>query len=277
MLGVLSEFLAGIPSLAFIEIRWLDLLDIVLVALLIYQLYDLVKGTVAIKILIGIASIYLFWKLVEVFQMEMLSEILGQFIGVGVIALLIVFQQELRRFLLLIGDTDLFKGRKRFGFLRNLVGQEKRENKTDVQEIVNACKKMSETRTGALMVIAKKSDPTLFSYSGEKIDAKLSSRLLECIFFKNSPLHDGAVIIVNDRIRSARCILPVSKNVGFPSELGMRHRSALGIAESSDAVAIAVSEETGRIALARDRYLMTELSLNDLRRILDRELTRPSL
>ncbi|MFB6258967.1 MAG: diadenylate cyclase CdaA [Flavobacteriales bacterium] len=272
----MSELLAGIPLSAFLEIRWLDVLDIILVALLIYQLYDLVKGTVAIKILIGIVSIYLFWKLVQAFQMQMLSEILGQFIGVGVIALLIVFQQELRRFLLLIGDTDLFKGRRRFGFLRNLMGEE-RENKTDVQEIVNACKKMSETRTGALIVIAKKSDPSLFSYSGEKIDAKLSSRLLESIFFKNSPLHDGAVIVVNDRIRSARCILPVSKNVGFPSELGMRHRSALGIAESSDAVAIAVSEETGHIALAKDRYLMTELSLNDLRRILDRELRTPSL
>ncbi len=276
MLGVLNDLLAGTSFLAFIDIRWLDLLDIFLVALLIYQIYDLVKGTVAIKILIGIVSIYLFWKLVEAFQMEMLSEILGQFIGVGVIALLIVFQQELRRFLLIIGDTDILKGRRRFGFLRNLLGQE-RENKTDVQEVVNACKKMSESRTGALIVIAKKSDPTLFSYSGEKIDAKLSSRLLESIFFKNSPLHDGAVIIVNDRIRSARCVLPVSKNVDFPSELGMRHRSALGISESSDAIAIAVSEETGKIALAKDRYLMTDLSLNDLRNILDRELAQPSI
>lgn len=266
-----------LPSLlAFLDIRWLDLLDIFLVAILIYQLYDLVKGTVAIKILIGIVSIYLIWKLVQAFQMEMLSEILGQFIGVGVIALLIVFQQELRRFLLLIGDTDLFQGKRRSGLLRKLMGQE-RENKTDLQEVVNACKKLSETRTGALIVIAKKSDPTLFSYSGEKIDAKLSSRLLESIFFKNSPLHDGAVIIVNDRIKAARCVLPVSKNARFPSELGMRHRSALGISESSDALAIAVSEETGKIALARDRYLMTDLGLTELRKVLERELKRPSL
>ncbi len=255
----------------FINIRWLDILDIVLVAFLIYQLYNLVRGTVAIKILIGIISIYLLWKLVEAFQMQMLGEILGQFIGVGVIALLIVFQQELRRFLLIIGDTDILKSRKRLGILKHLLGKEVADE-TDIQEVVNACKKLSETRTGALIVLARKSDPMLFSFSGDKIDAKLSSRLVESIFSKNSPLHDGAVIIEKNRIKAARCVLPVSKNTKFPSELGMRHRSALGISESSDAVAIVVSEETGKIAVARERYLRTNVSLKDLRRILDKEL-----
>ncbi len=257
--------------LLFLDITWLDLLDIILVAFLMYQLYNLVRGTVAIKILIGIISIYLIWKLVEAFQMDMLGEILGQFIGVGVIALLIVFQQELRRFLVIIGDSDIFNTQKRFGVFNSLLGNEP-SKQTDTAEIVNACKKFSETRTGALIVVAKRSDPTLFIVSGERLDAKLSSRLLESIFVRDSPLHDGAVIIEKDRIRMARCVLPVSKSAEFPTHLGMRHRSALGIAESTDAIAIVVSEETGDISVAKDRELRPEISLQELKQLLDREL-----
>ncbi|MFQ5335125.1 MAG: diadenylate cyclase, partial [Flavobacteriales bacterium] len=211
--------------LLFIEFNWRKAAEIVIIAVLLYQLYKIVKGTVAIKIFFGILAIYLFWKLVEALQMELLTEILGQFIGVGVIALIIVFQQELRRFLLVIGTTGFRSGLSR----RFLRWKGVKEPPAGLEAVVRACMSMSENKTGALIVLARSSEPALFTTGGEEVDSLISSRLLESIFNKNSPLHDGAVIIEGNRIQKARCVLPVSQKDDFPPQYGMRHRSAMGI------------------------------------------------
>ncbi|MEQ8623960.1 MAG: diadenylate cyclase CdaA [Vicingaceae bacterium] len=254
------------PSLLFISVRWLDVIDILLVSMLLYQLYKLVKGTVAIRIFLGILAIYLIWKVVSAMQMELLSEILGQFIGVGVLALIIVFQQEIRRFLLIVGSQSNFA---RKGFLKkiwNWSGQATETTKLNINLIVRACFNMGKTKTGALIVLAIDTELKYHASTGDEIDAALSISLLESIFFKNSPLHDGAAIIFNNRIKAARCILPVSENPDIPSKYGLRHRAAVGITENSSAVAIIVSEENGDVSLARAGKLMHKLSTEQLRK-----------
>jgi uncharacterized protein (TIGR00159 family) len=227
------EFLPLSSNLLFISVRWFDLLDIFLVALLLFQLYKLVKGTVAIRIFLGILAIYLLWKLVSAMQMEMLSEILGQFIGVGVLALIIVFQQEIRRFLLLVGSQSPFANK---GLIRKLLiwtKQDETQVSLNVNAIVKACFNMSKTKTGALIIIATDSELKYHASTGIETDSKLSAISLESIFFKNSPLHDGGVIIHNNRIKAAKCILPVSDNPDIPAHLGLRHRAAIGLTENS--------------------------------------------
>ncbi|PCJ83415.1 MAG: TIGR00159 family protein [Flavobacteriales bacterium] len=256
--------------LLFINIRWLDILDILLVAFLIYQLYNIVKGTAAIRIFIGILAIYIFWKIVEALKMDLLTEILGQFIGVGVIALIIVFQQELRRFLLLIGTTgfrDIPVAKRLFNW------KSVDKQPFDIQTIVNACSNMSNSKTGALMVLQKESNLSFHITSGDEMDAQLSQRLIESIFFKNNPLHDGAIIIVDNRIKSVRCVLPVSDNQDFPAHLGMRHRAGVGITESSDAVSVIVSEETGDLAFGKEGQIKNALSLEELKKLLQKEFS----
>ncbi|MCC7303228.1 MAG: TIGR00159 family protein [Bacteroidia bacterium] len=248
----------------------LDAIDILLVSILLYQLYQLVRGTMAINILIGILAIYLVWKTVELLEMKLLGEILGKFIGVGAIALIIVFQQELRRFLLFVGTSEILSRgslrRNWFTFAR------KRSVNIDLSQLMRACRNMSESRTGALIVIAGSSDLNFFSDTGEQVDARLTSRMLESIFFKNNPLHDGAVIIKDNRIQAARCVLPVTEDQEFPAHLGMRHRAAVGITENSDAIAIVVSEQTGEMAVANGGKLSTGLSTEHLRETLEAEL-----
>ena len=256
---------------AFITIRFLDILDILLVAFLFYQIYNLIRGTNAINIFIGIFSLYLLWLLVKALNMSLLSSILGQVIGVGVIALLIVFQQEIRRFLLII-STRYIRSRK-FS-LENLFSfGEKNGKKVNIDSIVNACSNMSAFKTGALIAISKKSDLLSFIRTGDTINADTSSRLLESMFFKNSPLHDGAVIIKNDKIIAARCVLPTTDRIDLPPQFGMRHRAALGIAEKTDAVVILVSEETGAISFAKEEEIETNIGPNRLRQILEREFS----
>jgi uncharacterized protein (TIGR00159 family) len=199
--------------------------------------------------------------------MELLSSILGQIIGVGVLALIIVFQQEIRKFLLFIGNRYI--NRRRFSF-ESFFFPNKREKQilVKVDAIVKACRNMSETRTGALIVIARKSELQLYAESGDIIDADTSTRMIENIFFKNSPLHDGAVIIVNDRILAARCVLPITENINLPPHYGMRHKSAIGITEVTDAIAIVVSEETGKISVASEGILKYDISWSELDRYL---------
>lgn len=263
--------------LLFIEFSFKDLLDIFLVAIIIYQLYLLTKGTTAIKIFLGILAIYLLWKLVSAFQMEMLEEILGQFIGVGVIALIIVFQQELRKFLLFIGNRDFFKRKSALGkwFGNNLSGEEDEFN-----DLASACARMSSSKTGALIVLTNQSDLNHYITSQTNLDATLSAPLLESIFFKNSPLHDGAVLVNGNRIISARGVLPVSSQNSIGDNLGMRHRAAVGITEDTDAVAIVVSEETGSISLAVNGLLTKCSNSDDLKHSLSvifvKEEAKPS-
>jgi uncharacterized protein (TIGR00159 family) len=257
----------------FIQFRWLDVADIIFVSVLLYQLYKLVRGTVAISIFTGMLSVYLLWLLVKALKMQLLGTILGQFIGVGAIALIIVFQQELRKFLLLIGTTGFFpRIRSSEGFFR--LSEIKNKEDLDINAIVKSCKIMAASNTGAIIVITRKSDLSFFINTGEPIKAKVSQRLIESIFYKNSPLHDGALIIQNNEIVAARCVLPISENSNFPSNLGMRHRAALGIAESTDALALAVSEQSGEISIAYEDHLKLNISLEELKTIIEQELKR---
>jgi diadenylate cyclase len=256
----------------FITLRWLDVLDILLVAFLLYQLYKLIKGTVAINIFVGILSLYLLWLIVRALNMQLLGNILGQFIGLGAITLIIVFQQELRRFLLLIGTTGFFnKGKFRKNLFEFNWGVRK-PNSVDINSIVKACANMAETQTGALIVIATRSELKFYANTGDYIDAVVSKRIIESIFFKNNPMHDGAIIISGERIKATRCVLPVTENPEFPHHLGMRHRAAVGITEASDALAVVVSEQTGTISFAKGGELSMNLSAEKLREYLNKEL-----
>jgi len=255
----------------FLIFNWIDLLDIFLVAILLYQLYRLVQGTVAMNIFASILTIYFVWKIVQALKMDVLSEILGKFIDVGIIALLIVFQPELRRFLLFIGTPEILQ---KFSLGRKLLAwrTKRRIFSADLQAITKACKEMSETKTGALVIIATGSDLNFYIKTGEQLDAKVSAKTLESIFYKNSPLHDGAVIISNGKIRAARCVLPITERDDFPGHLGMRHRAAAGITENSDALAIIVSEQTGEISLAKGGHIENGLSADGLKQRIEREM-----
>ncbi len=244
------------------QLSWMDIIDILLVSLLLFQLYKMLKGSIAVNIFLGFLSIYLIYLIVKALKMELLTAILGQFIGVGVIAALILFQQEIRKFLLVIGKSSIF-GDKVFSGLpwrRNV----KKED-MDLSPIVDSAKILGNTNTGALIVFAKSSELKFYAESGDDIDAVISKRLLITIFQKTSPLHDGAVIISKGRIKAARCILPVSESNELPASFGLRHRAAIGLTEVTDSVVLIVSEETGQISLAINGKMDTNLSKSELR------------
>ena len=254
----------------FLKIGIIEIIDIALVAILIYQLYKLVKGTVAINIFIGLAAIYLLWKLVSAIHFQLLSEILGQFIGVGVIILAIVFQQELRRFLIMIGKGKIIKnkGLLKFNFVVDA------DNNLNISAIVNACQDMSSTKTGAIMILTQIDDLAIFAESGVEMNASISEPMIKSIFYKNSPLHDGAVIIRENKIISARSVLPVSNSNEIPGYLGMRHRAAIGITEESDAIAIIVSEETGEVSYAKEGEFFNKITIKQLEVFLNKIFTQ---
>jgi diadenylate cyclase len=254
-----------------IPFSWIDALDIFLVSVLLYQLYKLIKGTVAINISIGIIALYIVWLLVKALDMQLLESILGQFIGVGFIALIIVFQQEIRRFLLLMGSNDFVKKFSTNFFSANNGAI---SNSTlDILSFIKACKTMSESNTGAIVVLTKTSTLDFFISTGDSINAQLNTRLIESIFFKNNPLHDGAVIVSDNYIKAARCVLPVTENDDFPEHLGMRHRAAVGITEDSDAIAVIVSEQTGAISVCKEGKLQINLSIQQLSKYLEKEFS----
>ena len=255
-----------------LDIRIIDVIDIVLVAFLLYYIYKLIKGTVAINIFIGIVIIYAIWKVTELLEMEMLSKILGGFLGVGMVALVVVFQQEIRRFLLLIGKNAVSK--KNSFWRKVLVTNTANDEFATyyIQKVIDACKSMSMSKTGALIVFAKTYEEQVFNNNGEVIDARISKRLLEAIFAKTSPIHDGAVVISEGLIRVASCILPLTENSEIPAQLGLRHRAAVGITEQSDAIAIIVSEETGFISYASRGKVRTNISLQELDRLLNKDV-----
>jgi diadenylate cyclase len=249
------------------HISVLDIIDIFLVAIILFQLYRLIRGTAAFSIFLGIFFIYLFWLIVKALNMELISALLGQIIGVGVIALIIVFQQEVRRFLLVLGNRYMSSRRFSSGRLFSSVnvGQ---GNADDAEEIVRACESMALNKTGALIVIERKSSLDIFCDGGEVLKSRISAGLLETIFFKNTPLHDGAVVIQNGIIVAARCLLPVTDQVNLPSRFGMRHRAAVGMSEHSDALIVVVSEESGFITVVDSGQIRENLTANQLRNIL---------
>ncbi len=256
--------------IALITVRFWDILDILLLALLLFELYRLIRGTVAMDIFVGIFLVYIFWLAFRALHMEMMASLLGQIIGVGVIALIVVFQQEIRRFLLLLGGR--YSKRRWLNFSTWAGGGtgEKMFSDPALRQVLNAVRHLSASKTGALIAIARESGLETIIGTGDRIDAAVNARLLESIFFKNNPLHDGAVIVQHDHIVAARCVLPVTENIFLPARYGMRHRAALGLAEKTDAVVIVVSEETGEISLAYDAEIYFNLSLQKLEEELEK-------
>ncbi len=256
-------------KIGFLEIGLLDLADALLVALLIYQVYKLLKGSIAFNIFIGILLVYLIGFLVGMLEMELLQGIIGKFIDVGVIALLIVFQPEVRKFLLVIGKGSSFNHYN--NWWRKLLSREKqKEDSTPyVHEILSAVESFSKDKIGAIIVLSVTSRLQFYANTGVMIDGAISSKLLESIFEKTSPLHDGAVIIAENKIIAAGCVLPVSDNPDLPSRLGLRHRASVGITEHSDAMSLVVSEETGEISCARNGKLMQNIGITDLEELLN--------
>ena len=249
--------------IGFLEIKWTDILDVLLVSVLLYNLYNLVKGGIAFRVLIGFIALYLLYLFVQSINMKMLSNVLGQFMNLGMLALIILFQQELRRFLSFIGE------RTKFGDFQNLLQfllrpNNQEEVKWDVKEIVEGLSHMSKQKIGALLVCMKEKSFNMNIKMGVSLDAKISSDMLISIFWKDNPLHDGAVIISDNKILAARCILPVSENTKIPSYMGLRHRAAIGLTEVSSPFVIIVSEETGRISTAQDGNINYNVSLSDL-------------
>ena len=263
----------NIDSLLFIQIGFSDILDILLVAYLLYAIYKLVKGSVAINILAGLLLIFFIWKMVDLANMRMLSEILNQFISVGVLALIIVFQPEIRRFLILLGKqaSKSLRNNKQRRITQFFSTAQNKE--IDIDEIVKACENMAAEKTGALIVITRYNTLDDQIKTGQELEALLSAPLIESIFYKNNPLHDGAIIIMENRIKAARCVLNITENNSFPADYGLRHRAAAGISEQTDAMAIIVSEQTGKISLADGGVMNFDMSSIELKRTLMNEFS----
>lgn len=242
-----------------------DAIDILLVAFLLYKTYKLMKSSGSINVFTGILVFIIIWVIVsQVLQMRLLGSIFDKLVSVGVIALIVLFQDEIRHFLLTLGSRH--HSSSIFRFLKG--NKQKGTNKEDILPIVMACLSMSKGKVGALIVIEKGFPLDEIVHTGDLIDANINQRLIENIFFKNSPLHDGAMIISNKRIKAAGCILPVSHKLNIPKELGLRHRAALGVSQETDAIAIIVSEETGGISIAYQGEFYLKLTAEELERML---------
>ena len=247
----------------FLDFKITDIIDILLVAILLYYVYKLVRGTVAINIFIGIVIVWGFWKLTQLLDMKMISSVVGGFMSVGLIALIVVFQQEIRKFLLMIGSTNFARNRnfvKRFKFLK----QEGVASKLDIDAVLKACDKMSRSRTGAILVIKRSNSLDFVKSTGDTMNVEVNQPIIESIFYKNSPLHDGAAIIENNQITATRVILPLSTERNIPLRFGLRHRAAIGITERTDAVALVLSEETGLISYINNGEFVSYKDLSDL-------------
>jgi diadenylate cyclase len=238
-----------IDLFGFLPFGFLDLIDILLVSFILFKLYQLVKGTIAIRIFFGVLSIYILWLTVTALEMELMGQIFRQFINVGFIALIIVFQQEIRRFLLAIGNSGFFRNIGDRGGLWSYLGKSDIKISTNLHALSEAVYNLSSSKTGALIVIERQADLHTIIDSGRKMNADLNAALLESIFFKNSPLHDGAVIIRRNKIISASCTLPLTQRINMPAAYGMRHKAAIGVTEELDVVAILVSEESGVVGI----------------------------
>ena len=244
-----------------------DIIDILLVAILLYQVYRLMKNTGAINIFLGVmVFVFLWFLIVKVLDLGLTGAILNQIISVGAIALVVLFQNEIRKFLLKLGSRQNWKFYKNIAKVIKSDAHKDEKSLFPEMKLVLACRNMSRTKTGALIVIGRENSLGEYIESGEQIKADINTRLIENIFFKNSPLHDGAMIIVGNKIVAAGAILPVSKNPNIPRHLGLRHRAAMGISEKSDALVIIVSEETGTISMAIDGAYRLNLTAEDLER-----------
>jgi len=250
-------------KIGFLTFNWIDAVDILLVAILLYYIYKLLHGSVAINIFLGVLSIYLFYLLVRALDMALVTKILGQFIGVGVIASIILFQPEIRKFLLMVGRTADWRNGA-FSKLLQLKEHEV-ENHIDINAVVKAAQELATEHTGALIVFSKSPELKFYTDSGDVINADVSKRLLITIFNKHSPMHDGTVIISEGKIKAVRCILPISTKEDIPAHYGLRHRSALGLTEITDSIVLIVSEETGEMSLAQGNNIDSNLTSSEIR------------
>ncbi len=257
----------------FFEFGLKDVVDIVLVALIIFYAYRLMKESRSLNVFMGILVFVVLWLVVsQVLEMKLLGGIMDKLISVGVIGLIILFQEDIRKFLYNLG------AHQRIQALRRLFTNAEKEHDTEqvkqmIMPIVMSCMNMSKRKVGALIVVQRATPLDDIVATGERIDALINQRLIENIFFKNSPLHDGAMVVVGQRIRAAGCILPVSHDLNIPKELGLRHRAALGITHESDCIAIVVSEETGGISVAIRSKFQLRLTAEKLESILTQELS----
>jgi diadenylate cyclase len=248
-------------KIGFLEVGLVDFIDIGLVSILLYQIYKLIRGSIAVNIFLGILALYLIYLIVKAAQMELLATILGQFMGVGVLAMIILFQPEIRKFLLVIGRGTEFRD----NFFRTLANwRNQYQDDFEIDQVIEAAKTMKASKTGALIVFTRDTELKFYAETGDALDARVSKRLLLSIFNKNTPLHDGAVIIYKGRIKAARCVLPVSENDNLPPNFGLRHRAAVGMSENTDTLIMAISEETGRLILARNGKYLRSLKLRQV-------------
>ena len=255
----------------FFEFGIKDIIDIVLVALMLFYIYRLMKESRSLNVFMGILIFVVLWLVVsQVLEMKLLGSIMDKLVSVGVIALIILFQEDIRKFLYNLG------AHQRVQTLRRLFSNNDKQNSEQIKQtimpIVMSCLSMSKKKVGALIVIQRGTPLDDIVATGERLDASINQRLIENIFFKNSPLHDGAMVIVNDKIRAAGCILPVSHDLHIPKELGLRHRAALGITHESDCIAIVVSAETGGISIAIRNEFQLRLTPEKLESILTQQL-----
>lgn len=251
----------------------IPVIDIILVGIMLYYVYKLVRGTAAINIFLGFVIIYIIWWLTDLVNMPILSNILGGFISVGVIALIVVFQQEIRKFLLLLGSSNFTNNKniiKKFNLFFRIT---KKQTLMNIEELINACEIFKKNKTGALFVIERSNSLDFVRNTGDQLNLEISTPIIESIFFKNSPLHDGAVIIEGNFITGARVILPMSENENIDSRLGLRHRAAFGITEKTDAIAIVVSEEKGKITFIKNGEIHPYQDIENLKTMIEVEMT----
>jgi diadenylate cyclase len=247
------------------------ILDILLLAIIIYQLYNLIRGTIAANIFIGLAIIYVLYYIVPDTKMPLLAGILKKVADVGIIAVIVLFQHEIRRFLLLVGKNASLQRNKawwRYFFGKS---EDEKNNYARIKPIIDACKSLKQSRTGALIVFAKFYDEQFYQNSCEFLDSKISKRLLESIFQKSSPLHDGAVVISENKIKAASCILPLTDKTDLPLQFGLRHRAGIGVTENNEATAIIVSEETGEISYAKQGRVKMNIGFAELEKLLNKD------
>ncbi|HLF34867.1 MAG TPA: diadenylate cyclase CdaA [Cyclobacteriaceae bacterium] len=253
-------------QIGFLELRLVDFFDIGAVSFLLYQVYKLIRGSVAVRIFLGFLLLYVIYLIVRAFDMELLSAILGQFMGVGVIAVIILFQQEFRKFLQVLGRSTFLNSEGIIGSFFRHEGDED----LDVNAVLDAIVALGASNMGAIVVISRDSALKFYAESGDALDAKVSKRLLISIFNKYGPLHDGAVIIFRNRVKAARVVLPISEKTDLPAQFGLRHRAGIGMSEATDTLVVVVSEETGQISIARNGIIDHNLSSSDVRkRIID--------
>ncbi len=257
----------------FLDFNLLDVLDIILVALLLYYAYRLVRGTAAISIFVGIVILYLIWKITDALNMELLSNILGGFMSVGVFALIVVFQQEIRKLLLMLGSSNLANRKALNRYLKIFTAnQNSIEPELNIEALIQSCASMKKQKTGALLVLERNNSLEFLKPSGVIVNMEVSVPVIESIFHKNAPLHDGAAIIENNTITATRVVLPVSENKSIPKRYGLRHRAAVGITEKTDALVLVVSEETGAISYFKNGERISFSSYKELGDMLSKDM-----